>query len=108
MILQASWVEQVNGKSNVVPLAVGYLVFSTCIFYLTFFTRFALPAEYLSGTDLALRDATRIGNALLYLWAVFSLRGQLEKAIGRSLHGGMTFFFGVLYFQYHLRKYGAH
>ena len=106
MIVQASWAKKINGSGNATPLAWLSLILGVSVLYLTLFTRFAAPAADLSGTDLLLRDLVKLGNAALYLTAAFSLRRELEDATGLVLQGGMTFFFGPIYFQYHLRKYG--
>ena len=105
MIVQALWAKKVNGKSAAVYIASGYLFYAVCIFYLTVFTKFGAPAADLSGTDLILRNLGRLGSVAFYWAAVFSLRGELEEATALPLDGWTTFFFGTLYFQYHLRTY---
>lgn len=42
----------------------------------------------------------------MYLWTIYQMRSELEaQPIGIPLGGVMTFFFSVIYFQYHLYDY---
>jgi hypothetical protein len=44
----------------------------------------------------------------VYLVSIFALQQELEEAIpGMRLSGAMTFFFGPVYFQYHLQRFQA-
>ncbi len=56
----------------------------------------------------SLSPVTDLINLILYFVGIFMMRSLLERhyreaePIGLSLSGVMTFFFGALYFQYHL------
>ena len=43
-------------------------------------------------------------GAGLAIWAYFQIRDVIDDFYGVKLSGLMTFFFNVLYFQYHLRR----
>ena len=103
LIVQANWVRRVNGKSRAFVLAIV----SLC----------AIPGVILLGGIEGLVGATAAQTGIivafgsviyagLYLWAVFQLRNELEsEPMGIPLGGVMTFFFSVIYFQYHLYDY---
>ena len=61
-------------------------------------------------TDLLLIDLVRLGSAVAYLFGVFSVRRSMEayynkvEPIALRLSGVMTFFFGILYLQYHMSR----
>jgi len=53
-------------------------------------------------------DLIRLASIVLYLVAVFGTKQLLEAApIDIPLNGLMTFFFGPIYFQYHLHDYNV-
>lgn len=62
------------------------------------------------GFDKLFIDLMRIGSAIAYLFGVFSVRQSMEayyttvEPIGLRLSGAMTFFFGILYLQYHMSR----
>jgi hypothetical protein len=103
LIVQANWVRRVNGKSRAFVLSIV----AAC----------SIPAMILLGGIEGAVGATseQIGMivgfamivyAVLYLWSVYQLRSELEaEPIGIPLGGVMTFFFSVIYFQYHLYDY---
>ncbi|QMV17679.1 hypothetical protein GOB94_02395 [Granulicella sp. 5B5] len=103
LIVQANWVRRVNGKSRAFVLSIVAACF--------------VPAMILLGGIEGAVGATQeqigmiVGFAtivyvVLYLWTIFQLRSELEaEPIGIPLGGGMTFFFSVIYFQYHLYDY---
>ena len=55
-------------------------------------------------------DLMRLGSAIAYLLGAFSVRRSMEayyttvEPIALRLSGAMTFFFGILYLQYHMSR----
>ena len=109
MIVQAAWVRKVRGRSKTLPWTIVYASI--------------LPAVYLCaiafgiiGTLLHVQNVVAIANAAepwvrialfaLFLIATYTLRNELcDDPIDLPLTGVMTFFFGAVYFQYHLFDY---
>jgi len=53
-----------------------------------------------------LSGLSRLAGIVLYIAAAYTLRSQLESSpINIPLGGVMTFFFAVIYFQYHLQDF---
>ena len=111
LIVQCVWVRKVYGRSKALPWAIAYLA--------------TLPAAIVAGfligvvgvlTHRSLGEIQAIANMLtlvvqiaifvLFLVTAYTLRGELESdPINIPLGGVMTFFFSVIYFQYHLYDY---
>jgi hypothetical protein len=109
LIVQANWVRKVRGHSKTLPWAIAYA--SIIPAYLLF--AFAIGAL---GALLQLQNAqaifatvttlVRIAMFVLWIVTVFTLSGELSAdPLDIPLSGAMTFFFGPLYFQYHLYDY---
>jgi preprotein translocase subunit SecY len=109
LIVQANWVRKVYGRSKALPWAIVY----ASVIPLFFLFAFTLG---IVGVLLHLQNAQAIVASiglyvrivLLVLWiiATFTLSGELStEPIGIPLSGFMTFFFGPVYFQYHLYDY---
>ncbi|MEO6923149.1 MAG: DUF4339 domain-containing protein [Bryocella sp.] len=95
------------GKSN--PLsrsAIFYGAYGACLVLTAFFRVVANVGH----TPIFLIGLFQLGGGVLSIIARFSLRNTLEdhynrlEPMGLSLGGGMTFFFAVIYFQYHLNE----
>lgn len=108
LIVQANWVRRVQGKSRAFPLSIAlasllplmilYIVFMAVVMRL-------LGDEFQTGAAI-MTGLWVIAFIVLRLLTVFTLRAELqEEPIGIPLGGAMTFFFGTIYFQYHLRDW---
>lgn len=100
LIVQGNWVAQIRGECNGRTWAIVWLA----LFGLTFVGGIVLAVMGIrsKGFELIMRLLS-VGS---YIAAVFSMKSELEDApINMSLSGIMTFFFGPLYFQYHLMDY---
>lgn len=95
-IVQAAWLKKVEPASHTVYIYIGAAVFFIGI----------VVAAALSQSDAVLMF--RIGYSVIAITGRFSFRRSLEEhfngpePMGLSLSGVMTFFFGGLYFQYHI------
>jgi hypothetical protein len=111
LLVQANWVRKVRGRSTAFTWAIIHL----CFFPFIFVGGIFLGALFgFLGRDYSLTSPlvesyqvfVVIGILVLYYGTTFILRSELEaEPIGMSLGGGMTFFFGTIYFQYHLRDF---
>lgn len=109
LIVQSNWVRKVLGRSKTLPWAIVY----ACI--LPGFFLFAFGAGIYGGVmhvanivEIVELITKFVQVAMFAMWLVttFMLRSELEaEPIGIPLGGGMTFFFGPIYFQYHLFDY---
>ena len=110
-LVQAAWMKRVAPQST----ALYYYVAGICVLAAIFFASF--EAGY-SHSRHSFAGALNLVYGILTLIGRFSLRSSLEQhynsvePMGLSLSGVMTFFFGDIYFQYHLndimrRKYAA-
>jgi hypothetical protein len=103
--VQAVWVRRrIDKTSRALYWLLGYLVLS-------------IAGEVITGTAASNASARAAAGALVslvgvaaFIVAAFSVRRSLldyynrVQPIGLQLSGAMTFFFGVLYFQYHFRR----
>jgi hypothetical protein len=94
MFVQARWVMRFDAKPKAIyVLAIGVPV----IFAMAFLNELALGANEL--VDL-------LGNLIalaVVVTAYFDMRAAIEAKFNLNLSGPMTFFFNVLYLQYHMR-----
>jgi hypothetical protein len=92
-IVQAIWVRQIDPASKGLKLlAIGLPV--------GFVLAFVSGLAGSEGTELL----ANLVIAAAAIVAYFDMRATIETRYGLELSGIMTFFFNVLYFQYHLRK----
>lgn len=101
-IVQASWVKKVDPLSKAFAIYMGALALIAGLFFIGFFGG-------MSHMDVSpLIRLVQLAYTVVLIVARFSLRSSLEKhfyqaePMGLSLSGVMTFFFGGIYFQYHL------
>jgi hypothetical protein len=110
-LVQAAWMKKVAPQSK----ALYYYVAAICVLVAIFFISF--EAAYAHSPNSS-AGAMNLVYGILTLIGRFSLRSSLEQhynsaePMGLTLSGIMTFFFGDIYFQYHLndimrRKYAA-
>ena len=110
-LVQAAWMKKVAPQST----ALYYYIAGLCVLAAVFFTSFEAAYAHSPNT---VAGAMNLVYGILILIGRFSLRSSLEQfynsvePMGLSLGGVMTFFFGDIYFQYHLndimrRKYAA-
>lgn len=105
--VQAAWMRKVNQRSNALFLYIAYAVIAygggIFRFILMMSTGFRNPF-------LALALPVSLISVVLVELAFFDMRRSMEEhfngpePIGLSLSGVMTFFFGPLYFQYHMTR----
>jgi hypothetical protein len=110
MFVQASWMRKVNANSK----AIFYYIAAIVVYVISIFAHVEKVIAVRNGSSAGIFTALYIVSALayavLFLTGVFTLRADLEEhfngpePVGLSLSGVMTFFFNVLYFQYHLTR----
>jgi hypothetical protein len=94
--VEAFWIRKVWPKSKAVYYLAGYLA---CVVLMASVGR----AE---GVSVLLQ----LGGTVLWLVGVFTMRSDIEEfystlnPVGLNLSAGMTFFFNVVYFQYHFQE----
>jgi len=108
LIVQANWVRKVRGKSRALPFSIALAsLLPLMILYLLFMAVIMrlLGSSFETGAAIIV-GVWLLSFVVLRLVTVFTLRSELEKEpIGIPLGGVMTFFFGTIYFQYHLRDW---
>jgi hypothetical protein len=110
MVVQAYWVKRVTRWEGAFWWCLVYALYSPVWFGVVFGGPMMTA---LGQPDAALWFSSAIGPLRwlgfgLYLAAAYSLRSVLqEEPINIPLNGGMTFFFSVTYFQYHLYDYSV-
>ncbi|HEY4358423.1 MAG TPA: DUF3824 domain-containing protein [Acidobacteriaceae bacterium] len=108
LLVQSLWAKKISGRRSPFVWAVIYLVAVT-VMLLSFFSLGIVEgitqsnlADVQSGMDLF----WRLVFFVLYVGAAFTLKGVLEaEPIDIPLSGVMVFFFGPVYFQFHLQDY---
>ncbi len=109
LIVQSNWSRRARGKSVAFPMSI-----ILCAAQLG--SIFALPGYYhhtllvfgfvIADTSSSLLAGCWVIAILLRIANLFILRAELmNEPISMLLSGPMTFFFGPIYFQYHLRDY---
>jgi len=99
--VQAAWMKKVAPKSR----AIYYYIVAAAMVGLIYISTFALALNHSQNPYAALLNLAYI---VFLLIGRFSLRSSLEEhfnsvePMGLSLSGVMTFFFGAIYFQYHI------
>jgi hypothetical protein len=109
MIVQSVWVRKVYGHSKALPWAIAYICILPVLFVFGFVMGILGVVLHIQNVEGIVNIAVLVGRLLifaLYLGAAYTLRGELESSpINIPLSGVMTFFFGPVYFQYHLQDY---
>ena len=105
--VQAAWMRKVNPRSNALFLYIAYTVLA----YAGGIVRLALmAASGFHNPYLGLGIPIGLFSFVLIELAFFDMRRSMEEhfngpePIGLSLSGVMTFFFGPVYFQYHMSR----
>ncbi len=109
LFVQANWCRRLTGSKKAFGWALAYLLIIPGVMFVAVVIGMVYgimaPAE-LNQASAVFQGLTRIAVLILYVFAAFTLKGELEKAsINIPLSGVMTFFFGPTYFQYHLHDY---
>ena len=94
MFVQAVWVRRIDPKSKALYLLTGGTASAMILGFISGIT----GAEGI-GLDLLVRLVWIVAVLVAY----FDMRAAIEVRFGVELSGIMTFFFNVLYLQYHLR-----
>jgi hypothetical protein len=110
IFVQAAWMRKVDPRSK----ALTYFIVAMAIYVVMIVAEVAMMASAGNGTPstglTALCGLLSIVYFVVYLVAIFTMRTNMEEhfngpePIGLSLSGVMTFFFNVLYFQYHFTR----
>jgi hypothetical protein len=102
-LVQAAWMKRVAPQSRALFYYIGAVCVLAGIFVISFQTsRLHTPNTSAGALNLVYGIAMLVGR--------FSLRSSLEEyynsvePMGLTLSGVMTFFFGDIYFQYHLNQ----
>jgi hypothetical protein len=110
MFVQAAWMRKVNPRSK----ALTYYIVAMVIYVVMIVAEVAMMIASSNGTPsvglVALCGLLGLVYFVMILIAIFTMRSDIEQhyngpePIGLSLSGVMTFFFNVLYFQYHFTR----
>jgi uncharacterized membrane protein (GlpM family) len=110
MFVQAAWMRKVKPDSK----ALNYYIAGIIFYVITIVAEIAAMIANNNGNPssglTAVYGLSALANLVLFLIAIFTMRSDLEahfngpEPIGLSLSGVMTFFFNVLYFQYHFTR----
>jgi len=110
LFVQALWVKRVSGRSVSFAWALVYLAWVPVAFVIGVICGVMAHAQTVLSVQEYMElpnNILRLVGSSLYLVAVFVLKSELEREpIDLSLGGVMTFFFGTIYFQSQLSKYG--
>ena len=99
IIIQAAWIRKVQPESK----GLLYVIIAIALFVVG-------GASNVSHQTQATGGLINIGGAVLFLVGAFSMKASIEEhfntaePIGLQLSGVMTFFFNVIYFQYHFTE----
>jgi len=100
-IVEANWMRKIQPASKAMVLWSFAILLSLIEVVL---------AAFPDDTAKAVAIVLRLGGAILWITGAFSMKSSIEEhyntaePIGLELNGVMTFFFNVLYFQYHFTK----
>ena len=107
LFVQAAWMRKVNVRSNAIFFYIGYVVVS---FGGSFLRMGLMAASGFHNRYMAFTIPLWLITWVLIELGYFDMRRSMEEhyngpePIGLSLSGVMTFFFGPLYFQYHMSR----
>jgi hypothetical protein len=105
--VQAAWMRRVNPRSNALFFYIGHAVLS---FGGTFLRIGLMAASGFHHRYSGIGGGLSLISIVVLELAFFDMRRSMEEhyngpePIGLSLSGVMTFFFGPLYFQYHMSR----
>ena len=109
MIVQANWVRKVRGRSKALPWAIinaSLLPAAVIAGFVVGVVGVMTHVQNLQSITTSLGLFVRIAAFVLWLVSDFTLSGELEAdPINIPMSGAMVFFFGPIYFQYHLFDY---
>jgi preprotein translocase subunit SecY len=109
LIVQANWVRKVGGHSRTLPWAIVYASILPVLFLFAIFLGVLGVLLHLQNVQAIVAMAanwSRIAMLLLWILTVYMLGNELnEDPIDIPLNNVMIFFFGPVYFQYHLYNY---
>jgi preprotein translocase subunit SecY len=109
MIVQANWVRRVRGRSRALPWAIVYASVLPVLFLFAIVIGVLGSLLHLQNVQEIVAMAVnwaRIAMLLLYILSAYLLGNELnEDPIDIPLSNIMIFFFGPVYFQYHLHDY---
>jgi len=100
-IVQAAWMKKVDPASKALYLYIGAAALLGCIFFSSFFAG-------LTRSNAPLTPLFQLSYSVMLIICRFSFKNSMEKhyntaePMGLLLSGVMTFFFGGIYFQYHI------
>ena len=110
MFVQAAWMRKVDPRSK----ALSYYIAAIVVYVIIIGGDVATIVSASNGTPFsrisALLSVCGIVYVVLFLIAIFNMRSSMEEhfngpePIGLHLSGVMTFFFSILYFQYHFTR----
>jgi hypothetical protein len=109
LLVQARWAKRVRGHGRAFWWALAYLLYIPGAFVLGGIVGLICAAAHVPFSQVsgALQLIVRAAGYGIYIWTIFTLRSELASSpINLPLGGIMTFFFGPIYFQYHLYDYG--
>ncbi len=113
-LVLAAWMKRVQPNSKAIFFYAVATVLACCEVILSSHSRVTLQPgvhwwiTYYSGHPL--RNVLGLASWIVRIFARFTMRSELEQhfntaePVGLSLSGVMTFFFGCIYFQYHLNR----
>ena len=110
LVVQAFWVKRMTGSSKGFTWAIVNLCALPVLFTFALLLGVVVAATHhtaeAGGVTNALETWYRLIFIVLNLGTVFTLKSEMDSyPIAMSLSGVMTFFFGTIYFQYHLHDY---
>jgi hypothetical protein len=104
--VQSSFARKIDRESNAIFGFVVAFFFAVAGFGTVVFNAMGRAQDL----DRLFIDLMRFGSAVAYLFGVFSVRRSMEayytkvEPIALRLSAAMTFFFGILYLQYHMSR----
>ncbi|SEG56821.1 hypothetical protein SAMN05421819_3596 [Bryocella elongata] len=111
LLVQANWVRKVRGSSKAFVWSIVNLAVWPVVIFAGAVIGVATTLLHVDPTESSAMLATFgvlvfLAVLILNLGTIFTLRSELEELpVGLSLGAIMTFFFGPIYFQYHLHTF---
>lgn len=110
IFVQAAWMRKVNPNSKALFYYIGALVLDVIAVGAQLAMVFASKNGSSTAPFTAAYFVCLLAYIVLWLVAIFTMRSDMEahfngpEPIGLQLSGVMTFFFSILYFQYHFTR----